>query len=161
MKDNNIGIIVGRFQVPTLHPGHIHLIREVKNWASEVHVFLGVSGKLTSHDPLPFEARKKMISELIPSDHIHELPDVGCWPVWVKELDRRIIEITKRTDDEVYICGSRDSVVQRYKSEGGIFNTHVIPELPGFSGTKSRGELNYVPEWTEEERKFICWYMQQ
>jgi bifunctional NMN adenylyltransferase/nudix hydrolase len=37
----HIGAIIARFQVPTLHEGHIHLIREVVSTSDMVIILLG------------------------------------------------------------------------------------------------------------------------
>lgn len=158
-----IGIIVGRFQVPVLHEGHKHLITSVLNLTDEVHIFVGTAkpeNQFTPHDPLPYEARCTMILESYPQltkSNIHEIPDIGNWELWVKDLDARIEGLG--LNGEILICGSRDSVAIKYKEFHGKFNILVIPELKGFSGTNTRNQIeqDYNPIWNEDIRKLTTW----
>lgn len=161
-----IGIIIGRFQVPELHQGHKYLIQSTINNFDDTVIFIGETKDkiLTAHDPLPFEARKRVIIESFPEFRkIYPLPDLGDWQAWVKQLDTRIemlrtLGLISR-DSDIYICGSRDSVPERYKEFGGSFNTHIFPPLKNLSGTKERMKYkNYEPSWTLEERRLMTWY---
>ena len=168
-----IGIIVGRFQVPHLHLGHRHLLYQAIKNCDKVFVFIGSTkdGKLTNHDPLPFIARKKMINEeidSIPLERIYEIVDVGNWELWVKKLDKKIDSLKELglidKNDSIYICGSRDSVVDKYKESGGTFDILYLKEIPEESGTKTRNEfLSYFKEenihWDKNLREAIVWYV--
>ena len=64
----DVGVLVGRFQVPNLHPGHIELIQSVCEAHSKVLIFLGLAPtKATRNNPLDFESRKHMILEKFPT----------------------------------------------------------------------------------------------
>lgn len=162
-----IGIIIGRFQVPELHQGHKYLIQSTINNFDDTIIFIGETKDkiLTAHDPLPFEARKRVIIENFPelNGKIYSLPDLGDWKAWVKQLDTRIEMLQTLNvipkDSNIYICGSRDSVPERYKEFNGIFDIHIFPPLKNLSGTKEREKYkNYKPTWTLEERKLMTWY---
>ena len=159
-----IGIIIGRFQVPTLHKGHLHLISSVLELTDEVHIFIGTAkpeNQFTPHDSLPYEARRAMILDSYPiltESNIHEIPDIGNWELWVKDLDARIENLN--LNGEIFICGSRDSVAIKYKAFHGKFANLIIPELKGFSGTNARKQIEqeYEPDWNNEEnRKLVIW----
>lgn len=185
------GIIVGRFQVPTLTNGHKHLIKNAALEVDQLIIFIGDTkdGKLTPHDPLPFEARVKSINQFIsqviddPLDFyerkllslskdenikIFRIVDVGNYPKWVENLDSkiealRLLEIIPE-DNEIFIIGSRDSVAQKYKDNGGKFDTIEINELKdsnniSISGTEYRKNLieRFSPSWDMGERKFAIW----
>ena len=63
----DVGVIVGRFQVPELHPGHIDLIQTVCDAHDKVVIFLGLSPLMvTRENPLDFESRKQMILAKFP-----------------------------------------------------------------------------------------------
>ena len=74
--EGGVGIIVGRFQVSTLHAGHTKLIETVCKMHNETVVFIGTNSILGSKkDPLTFANRKHLfdtynISNIIP------LPDM-------------------------------------------------------------------------------------
>lgn len=63
MSDSkDIGVIVGRFQVNELHPGHLELINDVTARHKRMIVFLGVAPVLvTRNNPLDFITRKEML----------------------------------------------------------------------------------------------------
>lgn len=164
-----VGVVVGRFQVPTLHEGHCRLIEHAINNYDQVIVLIGdtISKKLTSHDPLPYEARKSMISEVYPNAIIGKIVDVGNWEKWVKNLDS-LIEcacIFEHIEDpEIYICGSRDSVVDRYKESGGKYETDIFEEFLGshgakISGTETRRKVfeTFKPCWNIDQRSLAIW----
>lgn len=147
MKIGITGIIVGRFQVPALTRGHIGLINEVLGLSSEVIVFIGDTkdGRIDSHDPLPYQSRRKMIQNAFPDKplKIFRLEDIGNFPLWVKELDNTIDLFIKteiiRYSGEIILFGSRDSFISGYKANSGKYKTREIKEIGnGVSGTKSR-----------------------
>jgi bifunctional NMN adenylyltransferase/nudix hydrolase len=63
----DVGVIVGRFQVPELHDAHKDLIETVCDKHDKVIIFLGLSPLMvTRENPLDFESRKQMILESSP-----------------------------------------------------------------------------------------------
>lgn len=146
MKTGITGIIVGRFQVPELTKGHRGLINEALGLSNEVIIFIGDTkdGRLDSHDPLPYQSRRKMIKSAFPDKplKIFRLEDIGNFPLWVKELDNTIDLFTKTeiiNYSEIILFGSRDSFISGYKANSGRYKTREIKEIGnGVSGTKSR-----------------------
>jgi bifunctional NMN adenylyltransferase/nudix hydrolase len=70
MKKADVGILVGRFQVPQLTQGHIDLIQQVVENHSKTIIFLGLSPlKCSLRNPLDFETRKQLILDKFPSVH--------------------------------------------------------------------------------------------
>lgn len=157
-----IGIIIGRFQVPELHPGHLHLIKSALENFDEVHIVVGVTkgDKLDKRNPLPYEAREIMLLDSFPElfGKLHTIEDIGNWPVWVETLDRDILDRIAE-EGQVVIVGSRDSVATHYKEYGGKFDTATIEPLEDFSGTGAREEIknNYHPIWHKEARRVAVW----
>ena len=157
-----IGIIVGRFQVSKLHAGHKHLISEALKNFDEVHIFLGCTkgNYIDKRNPLPPAARATMILEEFPQlyEKIHEIEDVGNWPVWVKNLDS-LLELLDQENTKISIVGSRDSVAEKYESFGGKYSSTYISEIPELSGTKSREEISnsFMPVWDMRERNLAIW----
>ena len=78
LKDKyDIGVVVGRFQVPTLSEGHSHLIDNIAVSHKQLIIVLGVSPTLgTKKNPLGYTARMQMMQEAYPKaivTHIFDL----------------------------------------------------------------------------------------
>lgn len=169
MEKQKVGIIVGRFQVPSLHDGHKYLIDKALANCDKLFIFLGVTKneEITERDPLPFEAREKMIIDEYPNlyGHIYPMKDIGNWPEWVIILDTKIqniLSLNGLNDSIVYIFGSRDSVATRYKEFGGAYQAINFEPWKGDgakSGTEVRRAIlaNYHPEWTQKERSLMVY----
>ena len=110
----NYGVVVGRFQVPELHDGHIELFRVVTERHRRVIVFLGVhqAGNATRRNPLDFETRRRMIQAKFPEFSIHPLLDKRTDAEWSRYLDLAIRQLVPFGDVTLY--GSRDSFVPHY-----------------------------------------------
>ena len=183
-----IGVVVGRFQVANLTEGHKLLIKKAKKNFDKVIIVIGITkdGKLTSHDPLPYKARKKMVEEFLDEQYkewrenedfiISKIRDVGNYPVWVENLDCLIdalllVSGLKENTKNVIIYGSRKSVAEKYKENGGKYDAvirtelvnssidHTADEHGNISGTLSREftRTHYKPVWDEKDRKFAVW----
>ena len=93
----DIGVLVGRFQVPELHQAHKELLEKIAGWHKKFLVVLGCSPTLVGrHNPLDFQARKLMINAHYPDLPIVPLMDHPDDHEWSKELDRRIREVFPR-----------------------------------------------------------------
>lgn len=133
-----IGVIVGRFQVPELHAGHVELIQRVVDNHKRVAIFLGVTPVLvTKKNPLDFITRKEMILKVFPNITILALPDKPNDSDWSLELDKRIREIFPI--GEALLYGGRDSFSRAYI---GSFETTEIEQIANFSGTEMRKEVS-------------------
>lgn len=133
-----IGVIVGRFQVPELHDGHVELIQRVVDNHKRVAIFLGVTPVLvTKKNPLDFITRKEMILKVFPNITVLALPDKPNDSDWSVELDKRIREIFPI--GEALLYGGRDSFSGAYS---GIFKTTEIEQIANFSGTEMRKEVS-------------------
>lgn len=61
MKPQSVGTIIGRFQTPELHEGHLHLFDHVKRKHEKVLVLMGCSPAQNSDkNPLDFESRRRL-----------------------------------------------------------------------------------------------------
>jgi bifunctional NMN adenylyltransferase/nudix hydrolase len=133
-----IGVIVGRFQVPELHVAHQELIQRVIDNHKRVIIFLGVTPVLvTKKNPLDFITRKEMILKLFPNVTVLALPDMPYDTDWSRELDKRIREVAPV--GEVLLYGGRDSFRSAYT---GNFETTEIEQIANFSGTEIRKEVS-------------------
>ena len=134
----DIGIIVGRFQVNELHPGHCELINDVAARHKRVILFLGVTPVLvTRNNPLDFITRKEMLLQTFPNITILSIPDTPSDADWSRELDKRIREACPV--GSVVLYGSRDSFIKYYS---GSFETNELPAHHTTSGTEVRESIS-------------------
>lgn len=133
----DVGVIVGRFQVPELHQEHLKLIETVCDKHNKVIIFLGLSPLMvTEENPLDFEARKQMILEEFPQITIQYIKDMSSDELWSKKLDGMIGDLITPNQKPV-LYGGRDSFVHRYT--GRFPTTELEPETyVRFSGTDVR-----------------------
>ncbi len=129
-----VGVVVGRFQVPELHGGHIHLLNWAKKENDHLVILLGSKQAQPSvRNPLPFNVRERMVRQAFPQAYVYELPDNPSDEVWSKNLD----ETVRRSFpfQEIRLYGSRDSFADHYH---GSFPIVLVPEVPNISGTQLR-----------------------
>ena len=112
----DIGVLVGRFQVPELHQAHKELIDKIAGWHKKFLIVLGCSPTLVGrHNPLDFQARKLMINSHYPNLPLVPLMDHPDDHEWSKELDRRIREVFPVGTVTLY--GGRDSFIPYYSGQ--------------------------------------------
>jgi len=137
-KQPGIGVLVGRFQVDILHPGHLDLFNDVLALHEKVLVFLGEAPtKASRHNPLPFKARKLMILEHFPNVTVLEIKDVHHEVLWSKTLDAKIREAYPTGPVTLY--GSRDGFIPFYK---GQFTTVELEPRQTISGSEIRKAIS-------------------
>lgn len=131
----DIGVIVGRFQVPELHQGHKDLINEVRRRHQKVLIMLGSTPGLlvTRNNPLDYKTREKMLQQEYPDITILPIKDMPSDNDWSRVVDERIMEIFQT--GSVIMYGSRDSFVPHYK---GRFRTVKLESAVYMSGTEVR-----------------------
>lgn len=124
-----IGVIIGRFQVTELYAGHIELIQKVIHNHKQIVIFLSVAPVLvTKKNPLDFITRKEMILKVFPNITILSLPNEPDDNDWSRELDKRIREVFSIGNALLY--SGRDSFRSAYT---GIFETTEIEQIADFS----------------------------
>ncbi len=112
----DVGVLVGRFQVPELHQAHKELIDKIAGWHKKFLIVLGCSPTLVGrHNPLDFQARKLMINSHYPNLPLVPLMDHPDDHEWSKELDRRIREVFPVGTVTLY--GGRDSFIPYYSGQ--------------------------------------------
>ncbi len=124
------GIIIGRFQVPHLHKGHLHIIQQVLNQSTNVVIFLGCTLNKDDRNPYNISHRKDIIWQRCP-----QLDIVTLWDRPTDEEWSAIIDEEAEAYSEPVLFHSRDSFRDHYK---GLLKLIEIDELPGYSGTKLR-----------------------
>jgi bifunctional NMN adenylyltransferase/nudix hydrolase len=150
----DVGVIVGRFQVPYLHSEHIELLETVKSNHRKVIVFLGIAPVLTTaNNPLDYESRKQMILEKFPSFTILYIKDVEQDDSWSKHLDERIEDVVLPTQT-VMLYGSRDSFISHYT---GKFDCQELLQKNYISGTQIRLQTKNEAISSTDFRKGVIW----
>ena len=150
----DVGVLVGRFQVPALHEAHIELIKHVCDAHSKVIIFLGLAPtKATKNNPLDFESRKQMILEKFPKVNVLYIKDTKSNELWSQRLDQQIIDLIGPTHT-VMLYGSRDSFISLY---GGKFPTTELLQERYVSGTDIRKTISRPVMNTPEFRAGVIW----
>jgi len=137
--DYDVGVIVGRFQVPELHTAHIDLIKSVCDNHDKVIIFLGLSPLMvTTNNPLDFEARKQMLLAAFPNINVLYIRDEMHDDRWSKNLDRMIEDVLTPAQKPL-LYGGRDSFVRHYT---GKFDTTELQQDVYVSGGEIRKEVS-------------------
>jgi ADP-ribose pyrophosphatase YjhB (NUDIX family) len=133
-----VGVIVGRFQVPSLTSGHRALLQHVLSQNELTIVVVGTTMvRGDTRDPLPFECVKRSIMDAISLEHqstVQQLEDHPSDVTWCQRLDKIIARFVS-PEDEVTLYGGRDSFLKCYS---GAHSTEPVDFEDDSSGTKSR-----------------------
>jgi len=85
------GVVIGRFQVPTLHAGHLALLSTVDHRHEKMIVMIGDrKTPATATNPLSYEIRTGMIRELFPNAIFVRLFDCKSDIEWSDKVDEFI-----------------------------------------------------------------------
>lgn len=134
MTQDSLGVVIGRFQVPSLHAGHRHLIDTVRG--RHVRILIGVGtrdGLATNRDPLDYATRALMLQQAYPDAIIQPVPDHPSDALWSSQLDTIIQSVAG--DSPAVLYGSRDSFLPYYS---GSVATETVTPIPARSGTELR-----------------------
>lgn len=169
-----IGIIVARFQVPSLHAGHVHFILEAAEQVDHLVIFLGYTvNQPDIKNPFSLAVRKAMLMQTLRAqnlDHKVHIDTLQDHPVsneaWSEELDAKIHDYeiklhTETKDDvEVTLFGSRDSFIKYYH---GKYTSRIIEEKIHTSGTAVRNAIlsRKEDELSDLEREGMIYAMKQ
>lgn len=141
----DIGVLIGRFQIPELHGGHQQLINSFIDRHKQIIIFIGVSTTLgTKKNPLDFSTRKGLFVnyESKYKDKITILPllDIpGNDSAWSACLDRMIRTVFPLGSVGLY--GGRDSFIKCYS---GVFDTIELQPVLDIESTKIREEMSKI-----------------
>jgi bifunctional NMN adenylyltransferase/nudix hydrolase len=131
----DVGVIVGRFQVPALHEGHRDLIEHVAAQHDKVIIVLGLSVlPNTTNNPLDYQARAQMLREAFPDIELAYVEDMADDYKWSAKLDRVVGTLCTAAQSRV-LYGARDSFITRY--HGKLPTKELEPERV-FDGTGVR-----------------------
>ncbi|RFS23526.1 NUDIX domain-containing protein [Chitinophaga silvatica] len=132
------GIIIARFQTPSLHEGHLALIKEVEQHHNKIVIVLGVAPvKGSRKNPLDYYTRERMIKQQFPNIIILPLSDQKSDNVWSKTLDELLQ--TTFPHETFLLYGSRDSFIESYS---GKFPTTSLPPVQDYNATALRDAIS-------------------
>jgi bifunctional NMN adenylyltransferase/nudix hydrolase len=140
MNGKTIGVVVGRFQTPSLHEGHRHVIDTAKDEGRKLLIVVGSSEAVRcTVNPLDFETRAKMLESAYPEATVIKMNDNPSDALWSKGLDACIEKMFP--DHEVILFGSRDSFIPYYEGKHPCRN---VEPKGDHCATKIRNE-HYQP----------------
>lgn len=135
-KKTEVGVIIGRFQLPSLHDGHISVLDTVTESHSNVIVFLGVPRiQNTKRNPLDFSTRRKLIQDSYPDVIVMALPDNRSDVKWSENIDNTLT--TLFPEQSAILYGSRDSFLPHYL---GKHQTNELEQIGTHNATEIRLE---------------------
>lgn len=150
----DVGVVIARFQCPTLTLAHRALLDYVRDeHPSRFMILLGVSpAGPTERSPLDYMTREMMVAKEYPTALIFPLNDCRTNDVWSEAVDSAIASAFGRSPAILY--GGRDSFIPYYEG------THITCEFNtglAFSGTADRKEAATIPEDNESFRKGVIY----
>jgi bifunctional NMN adenylyltransferase/nudix hydrolase len=151
-----VGVIIGRFQVPDLHEAHKEVIQHVIDKHPRVLIFLGLAAdacKCTYTNPLDFPTRKAMIESSFPNVEIHYIKDQKEDALWSKELDRQIHQFTG-PGQKCVLYGGRDSFIPHYN---GKFPTVELVPSRIIAGKEIRKNVGIKSKNDPKFREGVIW----
>lgn len=151
-----VGVIVGRWQVPNLHEVHREIIQKVIDTHPRVLIFIGLapdSCRCTYNNPLDYVTRRAMIQKEFPDVEIHYIKDQPTDTGWSNELDNQIKSFTG-VGQKVILYGSRDSFIPHYT---GKFPTVELVATKIISGKEIRKNVGIKSKDTAAFREGVIW----
>ena len=148
----SVGVVIGRFQVPSLHKGHLKLLREAQKEGRLVVLVGTTVTRLTTLNPLSFGLVRKMIKDKFPLAEVLSLPDIYDDDKWSNSVD----EVIGQYGSPILYC-SRDSFKDSYT---GKFPVKVIKEVPSISGTLVRRMIGRFEKDDKCFREGVIWASQ-
>lgn len=152
--DAELGVIIGRFQVPELHEGHRKLIDSVRAKHRKVLILLGSmpSVLVTRNNPLDYYTRAIMMREVYPDVIVLPINDMPTDKDWSASVDERIDEVLGVGSAILY--GSRDAFVPHYS---GKYPTIELDTAKNVSGSEIRKAVSDEVRANPEFRRGVIY----
>lgn len=148
-----VGIIVGRFQTPSLHKGHRALFRHVIARHKTVLVVLGTTYTPSENDPYAYEIRVGMITSTFPKQRFKFICSEALPP---KDQARsRVLDLRIKAaigDSKAVLYGSSDSIVHTYQ---GAYPKRELKPVRSPRATEIRNSIGIVN--SVDFRKGVAW----
>lgn len=152
----DIGMTIGRFQVPQLHEGHRALVDLLVKNHDRIVIGLGVTPTRGSkRDPMDYVTREAMIRAEYPQATVLPILDSPSDELWSEQIDRMVKALFPLSTVRLY--GSRDSFLPCYK---GTFPSTMIDPHHYNTGTALRKFVGNHSLPTEDFRRGIIYATQ-
>lgn len=137
-KSSSVGVVIGRFQIPELHDGHLELLKYVGDQHEKFLILVGYNTvRFNTANPFPVEMRVAMLKSLYPNAEVLPLLDSPIHPEhWSTVVDTLVSGVEQGAGAVLY--GSRDSFITDYS---GRYETREILAFATHSATEIRNEL--------------------
>jgi len=154
IPDAEVGVIIGRFQVSSLHDGHKGLIDHVRSHHKKVLVLIGSTPgiRATRRQPLDYHTRMLMVQEEYPDVIVAPVSDMPSDEDWSVAVDQRIFDTFGGGSAALY--GSRDGFIPYYS---GSHQTVELAASIEISGSKVRKDVSDEVRSHEEFRRGVIY----
>jgi len=126
-----LSVVIGRFQTPYLHEGHLELLRQARNYSENLLVLIGCTVATgTDKNPMDFETRRKLIKY---NCEVKPLYDMLSDKDWSDQIDEIIADLGF---SEATIFGGKDNSIENYYS--GKHQVKIIRDIGVHSATALR-----------------------
>ena len=142
-EHNEVGVVIGRFQVPYLHDGHRKLIDLVCARHQRVLVLLACPVWVGPKNPLDYFTRKAMFLETYPKVMVEYIHDRQTDEEWSKDVDNKIHNLFPFSKATLY--GGRDGFVRFYRGQFPTVETVEDPTVETETGTSLRNKTSALP----------------
>ena len=155
---NEVGVVIGRFQVADLHEGHRYLINEAFRHHRKVIILIGCAPILgTKYDPLDYPTRERMLRAAYPDAIILPIHDQLDDNEWSKKVDVTIRGVVPNLSG-ASLYGGRDSFKSHYHGEYNAID--VESNVKYQSGHDQREDIGKVVRSTNDFRAGIIYSTQ-
>jgi bifunctional NMN adenylyltransferase/nudix hydrolase len=149
----DVGVVIGRFQVPNLHGGHRSLLDLVATRHKRVLIILGSPAwKGGKNDPLDYHTRAMMFKREYPQFLVAPVTDQQSDETWSKLVDQIIHDVFPLSNVTLY--GAKDSFISHYR---GRYETKEIIQSLESSGTNLRKQVTGMPQDKEDFRAGVIY----
>lgn len=168
-----LGVIVGRFQVPMLHEGHISLINRVVSECDRVLIVIGTTDAIyTKRNPLQVKEVMATIVQSIPEKYLEAMidgsnkfditvikdhPSDSYWSENLDTLIRNDNTYSGLKDSDVVLYGSKNSFINSYL---GSFKVIEVEAMNLVSSTNIRKEISNSINISADFRRGIIYATQ-
>ncbi len=152
----DVGVIVGRFQVPDLHEGHKHLFNTVLARHKRVLVILGIPMWVGGIDnPLDYKTRELMIKTAYPDVVVAHIRDQKTNEEWSEDVDNIIESLYPFAKAILY--GGRKGFTSQYRGHFQTVETLEDPAYDKTSGTAIRLDTASLPRNSSDFRAGVIY----
>lgn len=165
MSKRTLGVVIARFQAPSLTPAHRYMLEQVATRVGRVLVLLGVAPiPFTKRNPLEYSLRARMVMDWWEKQFPDRELDLQVAPLldrptdseWVAAIDQTISAMNINGPAMIF-CGP-DGAGPFYAAAGGRWPVEVL-DAAGGHASKVREEMG--PQYTEGFRAGIVYAVER